>query len=86
MNKIYLDNILKEIEIGYIKSALSFTGNNTTKAAELLGLNRTALVMRLKQLDMVINRPKRIVKEKKDIPNAYFARHPNNMEDDLYNE
>lgn len=42
---------LKEIEVELTREALQLTRNNKNKAAKLLGLQRTALVMRLKVLN-----------------------------------
>ena len=46
---IDLSDMLKEIENGYINQALCRTHGNITKAAKLLGLQRTTLQMKLKK-------------------------------------
>jgi hypothetical protein len=86
MEKVNLNNILKDLETKYIKEALTFTGDNITKASELLGLKRTSLTMRLGTLGIEIKRPRYVVKEKNGIANAFMVRHSNNVEDELWKE
>ncbi len=43
---------LEETEIRQIKRALDATGNNRTRAAELLGITRRGLIYKLKRLDL----------------------------------
>ncbi|MFA6171083.1 MAG: sigma-54 dependent transcriptional regulator [Patescibacteria group bacterium] len=47
---IDLPSVLKEVEIQYILEALSATDGNKKKAAEMLGMNRTTLSMKMKSL------------------------------------
>ena len=49
-NKFKLDNFLGEMEKRYINAALDLSGGNLSKAARLLGLNRTTLYSRLERL------------------------------------
>lgn len=48
----HLDGTLKEWEIRYIKSALKMTAGNLSKAARLLGVNRTTLYSRMQKYSM----------------------------------
>lgn len=87
MEKVNLNRILRDIEIEYIRQALEHTGENISAAAELLGLKRTGLTMRLTGLGIELRRSKqKFFKEKEDIKNPFLMRHPNNIEDDLWNE
>ena len=43
---------MDQAEIEAIKKALSSTGGNRTKAAELLGISRRALIYKLKRYDI----------------------------------
>ncbi len=89
MQKINLNRILMDIEIDYVKKALEHTGNNTTQAADLLGIKRTSLVERLKTLGMEIQRPeKKIISKKIDkrYADKYFVQSSKNIENELYNE
>ncbi len=47
--EISLNELLQEIEIYYLKRALELTGGVKSKAAKLLGLNRTTLIEKLKR-------------------------------------
>jgi len=47
-----LDDSLKSWESRYIKTALSMSGGNLSKAARLLGVNRTTLYSRLQRLSI----------------------------------
>ncbi|MGC9108812.1 MAG: sigma-54 interaction domain-containing protein [Caldimicrobium sp.] len=47
--EISLNDLLQEIEIYYIKKALELTGGVKSRAAKLLGLNRTTLIEKLKR-------------------------------------
>ena len=49
---VSLDNILAEIEIAYIKKALSCSNNNKNKAADLLGITFRSLRYRLDKLQI----------------------------------
>jgi len=40
---------LKKIEIDHIRKVLEFTGNNKTKAAEILGISRVSLINKIKK-------------------------------------
>ncbi len=46
---IDLQNLLKEIEVYYLKRALELSSGVKSKAAKLLGLNRTTLIEKLKK-------------------------------------
>jgi sigma-54 specific flagellar transcriptional regulator A len=48
-NRMDLPDLLRRIEEAYIDAALALTGGNRTAAAELLGLQRTTLVEKLKR-------------------------------------
>lgn len=56
MKQIDLDNLLKKIELKYTIRALKATEGNVEKASQLIGVNRTTLVMRLKRLNIEIDR------------------------------
>lgn len=47
-----LDDMLKEWEMRYINTALKITGGNLSKAARLLGVNRTTLYSRMQKHSM----------------------------------
>ncbi|PMP63676.1 MAG: RNA polymerase subunit sigma-54 [Caldimicrobium thiodismutans] len=47
--EISLNDLLQEIEIYYLKKALELTGGVKSQAAQLLGLNRTTLIEKLKR-------------------------------------
>lgn len=47
------DLVLNEIEAPLLKVVMEFTGDNQTKASEVLGLNRGTLRKKLKQFDML---------------------------------
>ncbi len=49
---ISLQDFLKEIEIFYLKRALEISGGVKSKAAKLLGLNRTTLIEKLKKYNL----------------------------------
>ncbi|MGC8948608.1 MAG: helix-turn-helix domain-containing protein, partial [Thermoprotei archaeon] len=55
---IELNKILREIEIYYLKRALEIARGTKTKAAKLLGLNRTTFIEKLKKYNHYINKPK----------------------------
>ena len=42
---------LAEVEIGYIKRMLVQTGNNVTRAAQILGIDRRTLYRKLSESD-----------------------------------
>jgi len=87
MEKVNLNRLLRDIEIEHIRRALEHTSENIAAAAELLGLKRTSLTMRLSGLGIELRRPKqKFFKEKEDIKNPFLVRHKNNIEDDLWNE
>ena len=44
-----LDDVLSHLEQHYIKTALELTDGNLSKAAKLLGINRTTLYSRLER-------------------------------------
>jgi transcriptional regulator with GAF, ATPase, and Fis domain len=50
---IELNKLLKEIEIYYLKKALKLSKGVKTKAAKLLGLNRTTFIEKLKKYNLV---------------------------------
>ncbi|PMP68192.1 MAG: RNA polymerase subunit sigma-54 [Thermodesulfobacterium geofontis] len=50
---IELNKILREIEIYYLKRALEIARGTKTKAAKLLGLNRTTFIEKLKKYNLV---------------------------------
>lgn len=41
--------VLQEVEAPLLESVMHYTGNNQTRAAELLGINRSTLRKKLKQ-------------------------------------
>jgi transcriptional regulator with PAS, ATPase and Fis domain len=53
MEGVDLDGILENIENGFIEQALQRAGGNKTRAAELLNLNRTTFVERLRKKRML---------------------------------
>jgi len=53
MEGVDLDGILENIENGFIDQALQRAGGNKTRAAELLNLNRTTFVERLRKKRML---------------------------------
>lgn len=57
---INLKNYLSTIEVDAIRQALLITDNNKNKAAELLGLQRTTLVMKMKKYGFILNKPLRV--------------------------
>ncbi len=52
-NGIELNKLLKEIEVYYLKKALEISKGVKTKAAKLLGLNRTTFIEKLKKYNLV---------------------------------
>ncbi|MFN3406344.1 MAG: sigma 54-interacting transcriptional regulator, partial [Caldimicrobium sp.] len=50
--EINLSDLLKNIEIYYLKRALELSGGVKSKAAKLLGLNRTTLIEKLKKYNL----------------------------------
>ena len=50
---IELNKLLKEIEVYYLKKALELSKGVKTKAAKLLGLNRTTFIEKLKKYNLV---------------------------------
>ncbi len=50
--EISLNQLLQEIEIYYLKKALEISGGVKSKAARLLGLNRTTLIEKLKRYNL----------------------------------
>lgn len=56
MKQIDLDNLIKKIELKYTIRALKATDGNVEKASQLIGVNRTTLAMRLKRLNIEIDR------------------------------
>jgi len=50
---IELNKLLREIEIYYLKKALEISKGTKTKAAKLLGLNRTTFIEKLKKYNLV---------------------------------
>lgn len=56
MKQIDLDNLIKKIELKYTIKALKSARGNVQKAAELIGINRTTLVMRMKRLNIEIDK------------------------------
>lgn len=56
MKQIDLDTLIKKIELKYTIRALKATEGNIEKASQLIGVNRTTLVMRLKRLNIEIDR------------------------------
>lgn len=56
MKQIDLDTLIKKIELKYTIRALKETDGNIEKASQLIGVNRTTLVMRLKRLNIEIDR------------------------------
>ena|ERR1035437_839468 len=66
MEKINLNRILRDLEIDYINKALIFAGYNITNASELLGLKRTTLTMKIKDLNISCIKV-RIVKEQRPL-------------------
>ena len=52
-NGIELNKLLKEIEVYYLKKALELSKGVKTKAAKLLGLNRTTFIEKLKKYNLV---------------------------------
>ena len=49
--KFKLDDFLGDMEKRYINAALDLSGGNLSKAARLLGINRTTLYSRLERLN-----------------------------------
>ncbi len=45
--------VMQEVEVPLFKSVLDYTGNNQSRAAEILGLNRGTLRKKLKQYDLL---------------------------------
>lgn len=90
MEKVNLNRLLFDLELDYVKKALEFTNNNVTNAAELLGVKRSSLSMRLKYLGVVIKRSKRAartIQEKGNgIKRALLLSGINDIEDQLWNE
>ena len=62
--------------------------NGVTGAADLLSINRTTLIAKLKTYDISYKSARRLIyKEEKDSRNkALLLSHPNNIESDLWNE
>lgn len=56
MKQIDLDTLIKKIELKYTIRALKATEGNIEKASHLIGVNRTTLQMRLKRLNIEIDR------------------------------
>ena len=44
---------LKDYENDYIRAVYAYTGNNQQQTAELLGISRTTLWRKLKELDLI---------------------------------
>lgn len=86
MEKVNLNRILRDLEIEYIKKALYETGENITNAADLLGLNRTALVMRLTSLGITTKHGERRKLDKGKSVVGLFPNNPNNIEDQLWSK
>lgn len=90
MEKINLNKVLRDMEIQYVKQALEHTGENMTRAADLLGIKRTCLIEKCKHLNITFRVPRKVFKPKKEMFRAevkeVLKRHPNNIEDDLWNE
>ena len=55
------DRILKEIELPLIALSLSATRGNQIKTSELLGINRNTLRKKIKDLDIVVTRSKKMM-------------------------
>lgn len=43
------DMVMKEVEVPLLKSIMRFTGGNQSKAAEILGINRSTLRKKLER-------------------------------------
>ena len=56
-NQFRLDQKLSEWEKHYITAALKISGGNLSKAARLLGINRTTLYSRIQRLSIATNEP-----------------------------
>lgn len=76
MEKINLNKVLKDLELSYITQALLATNNNIANAANLLGLKRTTLRMRLNSLGI-------LVKQKEEVSKQILIS-TNNVEDQLW--
>lgn len=55
------DKIVKEVERPLIKLSLEATGGNQLKTADLLGINRNTLRKKIKELDIVVLRSKKMM-------------------------
>jgi len=55
------NRILKEIELPLIALSLSATRGNQIKTSELLGINRNTLRKKIKDLDIVVTRSKKMM-------------------------
>jgi DNA-binding NtrC family response regulator len=51
-NSFQLDEVLGEREKRYILGAMRLSGGNLSKAARILGVNRTTLYSRMQRLDI----------------------------------
>ncbi len=55
------DRVLREVELPLIVLTLSATRGNQLKAAELLGINRNTLRKRIRELDILVTRGKKLM-------------------------